>query len=74
MFTYLTKIQLDPDFFIEPFRKIKNEIMPALLLQKGFAAALLQSTPTIRRQSEARPENSRRSLLPYRAPGSSENF
>jgi hypothetical protein len=36
MFTHRVRIQLKPDSFIELSRKIQQEIMPALRLQKGF--------------------------------------
>ena len=40
MFTHRAKIQLEPNSFIELSRKIQNEIMPALRLQKGFCSGI----------------------------------
>ena len=36
MFTHRTKIQLKPNSFIELSQQIKDKVMPALRLQKGF--------------------------------------
>jgi hypothetical protein len=40
MFTHRAKIQLEPNSFIELSRKIQDEIMPALRLQKGFCSGV----------------------------------
>ena len=40
MFTHHVKIQLKLDTFIDLSRKIRNEIMPALRLQKGFCGGV----------------------------------
>jgi hypothetical protein len=40
MFTHRAKIQFKPNTFLELSRKIQDEIMPALRLQKGFCSGV----------------------------------
>ena len=40
MFVHRAKIQLKPDSFISLSRKIEDEIMPALRLEKGFCSGV----------------------------------
>ena len=45
MFTHRAKIQLKPESFTALSRKIQNEIMPALRLQKGFCSGVTSIDP-----------------------------
>ena len=45
MFTHRAKIQLNPHSFTALSRKIQNEIMPALRLQKGFCSGVTSIDP-----------------------------
>jgi hypothetical protein len=71
MFTHRIRIELIPDSFTELSRKIQNDIMPMLRLQKGFCDGLTfispergTATEDTRWQTKADAENYERNAYP----------